>query len=257
MYDEPYRWAEAIANRREYLDEQLMAGSPIVGIACQDGALLLTVGKGQQKIFEVYDRIAFAAIGHPADIEKLRNAAIDTAHVEGFHRSPADVTLQRLVNFNLGPMMKRAFDEIIGSPYIAKVLMAELSFRTDTPLFYTVHYDGAFKSTERFAAIAGRDDAEQMMRNHLSRFEEEPLQPLSEALRSALEVWSAGRLASRSEEPLKEEEVFPADEIHETLRQETGEGNVEACLLTGARPGKNKFRRVTQTEVRSALARYL
>ncbi|MBI4530139.1 MAG: 20S proteasome subunit A/B [Candidatus Latescibacteria bacterium] len=257
MYDEPYRWAEAIANRREYLDEQLRAGSPIVGITCQDGALLLTVGKGQRKIFEVYDRIAFAAIGHPADIEKLRNAAIDVAHVEGFHRSPADVTLQRLVNFSLGPMMKRAFDEIIGSPYIAKVLMAELSFRTETPLFYTVHYDGAFKSTERFAVIAGRDDAEQVMRNHVSRREGKSLQPFHEALCSALEAWSVGWIASRSEELLSGEEAFPDDEIHETLRRETGEGDVEAGLLTGARSGKNKFRSVTEAEIRSALARYL
>ena len=28
MIEEPYRWVEAIANRREYIETQLAAGSP-------------------------------------------------------------------------------------------------------------------------------------------------------------------------------------------------------------------------------------
>ena len=32
MIEEPYRWVEAIANRREYIETQLAAGSPIAAL---------------------------------------------------------------------------------------------------------------------------------------------------------------------------------------------------------------------------------
>jgi hypothetical protein len=35
----------------------------------------------------------FAALGHPVDIERIRQAAIEAAHLEGFNRSTRDVTL--------------------------------------------------------------------------------------------------------------------------------------------------------------------
>ena len=70
MIEEPYRWVEAIATRRDYIEMQLATGSPVVAVGYTDGILLLTVG--QQKLFEIYDRIALGAIGHPGDIERLR-----------------------------------------------------------------------------------------------------------------------------------------------------------------------------------------
>ena len=109
MLEEPYRWVEAINNRREYVEDQLASGSPVVGTTYADGVLLLTATPGPRKLFEVYDELAFAAVGHPADIEKLRKAVIDIAHLEGFNLSANDVTLQRLVSFGIGPLMKAAF----------------------------------------------------------------------------------------------------------------------------------------------------
>ena len=37
MLEEPYRWVEAINNRREYLEDQLSAGSPVVGMTYAGG----------------------------------------------------------------------------------------------------------------------------------------------------------------------------------------------------------------------------
>ena len=75
MIEEPYRWVEAIANRREYIETQLASGSPIAAVGYRDGILFLTLGQARQKIFEIYDRIAMGAIGHPGDIERLRIVA--------------------------------------------------------------------------------------------------------------------------------------------------------------------------------------
>ena len=43
MLDEPYRWADAVSNRREYIEDQLRGGSPVVGLGYKGGALLLVV----------------------------------------------------------------------------------------------------------------------------------------------------------------------------------------------------------------------
>src|SRR5438045_8162809 len=120
MIEEPYRWVEAIANRREYIETQLASGSPIVALSYAGGILLLTVGR--QKLFEIYDRIALGAIGHPGDIERLRMAAIELASTEGFTRSASDVWLRRLAYYSLSAVMQNAFDDIYGHPFLARWL---------------------------------------------------------------------------------------------------------------------------------------
>ena len=76
MTEEPYRWLEAIGNRREYIRDQLKGGTPVFAVSRPEGILLVGVGQGMSKVFEIYDRHGFAAIGHPVDIEKIRQAAI-------------------------------------------------------------------------------------------------------------------------------------------------------------------------------------
>src|SRR6188508_2864602 len=143
MIEEPYRWVEAIANRREYIEGQLAPGSPIASLGYRDGILFLTVGQTRQKVFEIYDRIAMGAIGHPGDIERLRMAAIELASTEGFTRSAADVSLRRLAYYSLSPVMKAAFEQVYGAPYLARLLFAEVGSRPEDDLFLRVEYDGA------------------------------------------------------------------------------------------------------------------
>ena len=107
MIEEPYRWVEAIANRREYIENQLAGGSPIVGLSFPGGILLVTVSQERQKIFEIYDRISMGGIGHPGDIERLRMTAIEVCSTEGFTRSPDDVSLRRLASYSMSPMLTK------------------------------------------------------------------------------------------------------------------------------------------------------
>ena len=52
MIEEPYRWVEAIANRREYVEGQLAPGSPIAALGYREGILFVTLGQTRQKLFE-------------------------------------------------------------------------------------------------------------------------------------------------------------------------------------------------------------
>src|SRR3954464_11090073 len=157
MIEEPYRWVEAIANRAEYIETQLASGSPIVALGFRDGILFLTLGKTRQKLFEIYDRIAMGAIGHPGDIERLRMAAIELASTEGFTRSAADVSLRRLAYYSLSPLMKTAFEQIFGAPYLARMIFAELGAKPADDLFLRVEYDGAIASNGGTATQARQD----------------------------------------------------------------------------------------------------
>ena len=145
MTEEPYRWLEAVANRREYVREQLKDGSPALAACLADGILLLGVGGGQSKVFELFDRLALAGLGHPADIEKIRQAAIDAAHTEAFTRAPEDVSLRRLVSFGLSPQLKTNFEQIFNAPFLVELLLAEVGSEPAKDLLLRLHFDGSFQ----------------------------------------------------------------------------------------------------------------
>jgi proteasome alpha subunit len=146
MTEEPYRWLEAITNRREYIEDQLAPGRPVVALSAEPGILLMTVKTSTPKLFEIYDHLALGSLGHPADIEKVRQAAIDAAHLEGFARSPGDVTARRLVSYNLAPALKNAFEQIFSAPLLFRGIMAELGATSADDVLWRLDYDGSFSA---------------------------------------------------------------------------------------------------------------
>ena len=157
MTEEPYRWLEAIGNRREYVREQLKGGSPAFAVKTTDGILTLAVGSGQSKVFELFDRHALAALGHPADIEKIRQAAIDAAHMEAFTRAPEDVSLRRLISFGLSPQLKTNFEQIFSAPFLIEMLLVELGDKPETDVVVRLHFDGGFQIATTAVTVAAAD----------------------------------------------------------------------------------------------------
>ncbi|HSI83400.1 MAG: proteasome subunit alpha [Candidatus Methylacidiphilales bacterium] len=157
MIDEPYRWLEAVQNRREYIEDRISGGLPLVAIAGTPGVLLIGPRASTPKIFEIYDRLALGCLGHPADLEKVRQAAIDAAHVEGFSRSPHDVTARRLVNYALGPALKNAFEQIVAAPLLFRGLLAELQADSTSAgdAVWMLEYDGTWRSATGPEAARG------------------------------------------------------------------------------------------------------
>ena len=155
MNEEPYRWLEAVENRREYVREQLKGGSPAFSVKLPDGILLVAIGSGNSKVFELFDRHALAALGHPADIEKIRQAAIDAAHTEAFTRAPEDVSLRRLVGFGLSPQLKTNFEQIFSAPFLIEMLLAELHNDPANDLLVRLHFDGSFEFVTSPVVVVG------------------------------------------------------------------------------------------------------
>lgn len=259
MIEEPYRWVEAIANRREYIEDQLRRGSPVVLLNYTDGLLLLTVSRETRKIFEIYDRIAFAALGHPADIERMRLVAIDLAHIEGFNRAVNDVSLRRLVNFGMSPALKGAFEQVYGPPHIVKMMLAELGVDAEHDGIVKLDYDGSMgrseiEMKEPFDVLAGTDKAQDQMLKHLVDNNGNSRRSLDDALQLAARTWAVGmETAERSGESEKEqvpiEDIDPAKVLKERLKAR----HVEAGVLERSRPEASKFRLLEDKEIRAAL----
>ena len=108
-------------------------------------------------MFELFDRHALAGLGHPADIEKIRQAAIDAAHVEAFTRAPEDVSLRRLVGFGLGPQLKTNFEQIFSAPFLVELVLAELGPEPGRDLFFRLHFDGSYQTQFGGAVVAASD----------------------------------------------------------------------------------------------------
>src|ERR1700736_2091027 len=258
MIEEPYRWVEAIANRREYIETQLASGSPIAAVGYRDGILFLTLGQARQKIFEIYDRIAMGAIGHPGDIERLRMAAIELASTEGFTRSAADVFLRRLAHYSLSPVMKNAFEQVYGAPYLARLLFAEVGPKPEEDLFLRVEYDGAIatngaavsQTRQHFAVLSATRQSAELMESFLKK-EHSANGTLPEAIKTALDAWNVGHMAL-GEDGTKELPERAAISKH---RQEQLAGaGIEAAVLERNSRTAIRYRNLSDEEARSSIA---
>jgi proteasome alpha subunit len=256
MYEEPYKWVEAVGNRRQYLDDQFKQGSPVVALAYEAGILLLTVSKGTSKLYEIYDRLALGGMGHPADLEKLRFSLLEMAHVEGFNRSPSDVTGSRMVKYGIAPVIKQAFEEVFKAPFIIKILLAELGPKAGKEMFLVINYDGTFEEGGHCAVLAATKAVEQEM---LKSLRAEPASgSLDHAVGAALRAWALGdRLqrraadadSDRTPESPPDGSAVDASSLYAHVRETAAEKTIECAVLDRNQPGSSKYRALAPDEL--------
>jgi proteasome alpha subunit len=266
-----YDWNQSLQQRNEYVEDRLKDGSPIVALSYDDGILMLTLrGSTQRKIFEVYDRLILGALGKQSDIESLRLAAIDTAHKEGFERSPDDVSIQRLVGFSLSPAIKRVYNDQQSIPLTLRAVFVEMNRDPDGDHFFVLGYDGEFRTQTRCAVAAGTPYAEEQAEASLRDARPATLQ---DALRTALVAWGVGRsrLSPRSNQADEDDEEFdplregggggdaprvaddPAVAIREALKDKAV---IEAAILNRNSARESKFRLLKDAELDDVLRDY-
>lgn len=260
MYEEPYRWVEAVGNRRQYLDDQLKEGTPVVGVAYEHGILLMTMSKGTPKLYEIYDRLALGGMGHPADLEKLRFNLLEMAHVEGFNRSASDVTGSRLVKYGIAPVIKQAFEEVFKAPFIVKLLLAEIGQKAGKDGFLTVNYDGTFEEKSRYAVLAAASAVEQKMTGYLRQ---QSIASLKDAVDTAIRTWAVGDRAQRQalegaegHDEAKtgpDQQVPDPETLYAHLRRCIPEKTIECALLDRHAQGPSKYRTLGADELETVL----
>ena len=259
MIEEPYRWVEAVANRREYVDTQLASGAPIAAVGCRDGIVFVTLGRTRQKLFEIYDRIGMGAIGHPGDIERLRMAAIELASTEGFTRAAADVSLRRLAYYSLSPVLKAAFEQIYGAPYLARMLFAEVGATPSEDLFLRVEYDGAIATNgasfgaapQAFGVLSGTQISTELMEAFL-REAHDATATAARAVAIALDAWTVGKMALGDDGA---RELPVRDAIATEREKHLASNAVEGAILERTGNTAIRYRPLTEKEISAAADR--
>lgn len=182
----PFDWQEGIGFRAQYVEGRLEQGLPIVAASVDAGILVLTYRRNARKVFEVYDRLLYSAIGRQADVEALRVAAVDFASQEGYRRSEHDVTVERVVAALSAPVQK-AFSDFSTSPIVARCLFAEVGNTPADDRFFVLDYDGDYRSVTGSCVIAGDDERRKAIESALNTDAlagQSPEQAASELLRA-------------------------------------------------------------------------
>jgi len=245
----PYDWQHTLTQKIDYVEDRLRLGNPVVGISSKDGVLILTLKKTQGKIYEIYDRLAFAGIGNPSDLENIRHSTVDFCHAEGFQRSAEDVTIQRVVGFAISPAIKKRFSDPFQSPLIIRGLFTQVGREPQDDLFYTLNYDGEFTPSPDAAVLAGTGNGIRWMELVLwgksGRRKTKTAPKLETALEKAVRAWAIGNWATKSNEDalvVPSESVMPSDtELNKIAKETFKEAEIEAALMTRS---KDKDRRL-------------
>ncbi|NUL81965.1 MAG: hypothetical protein HUU60_04465 [Armatimonadetes bacterium] len=234
----PYDWQESVNRREEFVRLRLRDGSPVVAASCAEGVLIMSVRRRSPKIYEIYDKLVYGALGAQSDVEALRIAAIDFAHQEGFARSPDDVTIQRVVGVALSPAVKRAFGDPTISPLVARGLFAEVADQLEEDKFFTLGYDGDYAPQKNRAVVAGDDKAEEAATSRLKHGG-----TIDEALPSCLLAWGAAKASIELEEEPTDDQAISA------LKTAIEQGEIEAAILERRTHRENRFRRIDHETV--------
>ena len=127
-------------------------------IACEAGILFVAPNPSSalRKFSEMYDRIAFAAVGRYNEFETLRKAGVRYADMTGFQYDRRDVTARGLADW---------YAQLLGSlftdsskPYEVEIVVAEVGKTADADQIYRIMFDGSVAEEHGFVVMGGQAD---------------------------------------------------------------------------------------------------
>jgi proteasome alpha subunit len=179
---------QLMKDRADYARKGIARGRSNVVLQYADGILFVAenASKALHKISEVYDRIAFAAVGRYNEFENLRVAGVRLADLTGYTYDRRDVTGRTIANAyaqTLGAIFSGAGEK----PYEVEIVVAEVgdsAVGAEGDTIYRLTYDGSVADEHGFVAMGGQAE-------HITGLLKERYVPgatLAEALRLAVDV---------------------------------------------------------------------
>jgi proteasome alpha subunit len=217
---------QLMRDKADYARKGVARSRSSVVLQYSGGILLVTpnVSSVLHKISEIYDRIAFAAVGRYNEYEVLRKAGVTYADVTGYRFDRGDVTARGLANW-YAQELGRSSSEPTGKPYEVEIVVAEVGLKPDGDQIYRIFWDGIVSDEPGFVAFGGQ--ADQVTAVLKERFSDG--MSLTEALGAALaalttQASSSGSNGSQSELTAANLEVAILDRAraHRTFRRLTG-----------------------------------
>jgi proteasome alpha subunit len=150
---------QVMRDRSEYARKGISRGRSVVVLLYADGVLFVAenASSALHKVSEIYDRIAFAAVGKYNEFENLRVAGIRLADLRGYSYDRRDVTARALAN---------AYAQTLGTifteqpkPYEVELCVGEVGAAPDDDQLYRLTYDGTIVDEPGFLVMGGQADA--------------------------------------------------------------------------------------------------
>ena len=173
---------QVMKDKADYARKGIARGRSGVVIQYAGGILFVAPNPSRalHKISEIYDRIAFAAVGRYNEYENLRKAGV----------TYADVTARGIANW-YAQQLGTIFTES-NKPFEVEIIVAEVGENIDADQIYRITFDGSVADEHGFAAIGGQaDQVATALKESYS-----PEMSLTEALSAALAALSAPAGAS-------------------------------------------------------------
>ena len=159
-------------------------------------------------------------------------------------------SLRRLAHYSLSPVMKTAFEQVYGAPYLARLLFAEIGPSAEQDLFLRLDCDGSIASAgagrDPFGAISGTREATQAIETHL-RAEHRADSTFAASLEVALDAWAAAQIVNTDTKQAPSRE-----QITKERAERSQNSSVEAALLERSNERAIRYRQLTADEIRSA-----
>ena len=149
---------QIMKDKSDYARKGIARGRSVLAMQYADG--ILFVGENPNgalhKISEIYDRIAFAAVGKYNEFENLRLAGVRYADLRGYQYDRRDVTSRGLANAyaqTLGTIFTES-----GKPYEVELVVAEVGDTQTEDQMYRLTYDGSVAEEHGFIVMGGNSD---------------------------------------------------------------------------------------------------
>ena len=146
---------QLMKDRSDYARKGIARGKPVVAVEYADGILFLADNPSTHlyKISEIYDRIAFAAVGKYSEFENLRIAGVRLADLRGYSYGREDVTAKSIANAYSQGLANIFTQEM--KPYEVELLVAQVGERPEDNELFHILYDGSVTDEDGFVAMGG------------------------------------------------------------------------------------------------------
>lgn len=150
---------QIIKDKADYARKGIGRGRSVIVLQYADGILFVAENPSRalHKISEIYDKIAFAAVGKYNEFENLRQAGVRFADLRGFSYDRSDVTARSLAN---------AYAQTLGTvftespkPYEIEIVVAEVGDTQAQDQLYRLTFDGSVADEHGFVAMGGSAEA--------------------------------------------------------------------------------------------------
>jgi proteasome alpha subunit len=218
---------QAMKDKADYARKGIARGRNSVVLQYDEGILFVAPNPSGalHKISEIYDRIAFAAVGRYNEYENLRKAGVRFADTTGYTYDRRDVTARALANW---------YAQILGTiftdsnkPFEVEIVVAEVGDSAADDQMYRITFDGSVADEHGFVAMGGQ--ADQLSAVLKERYTDG--MPLSGALGAALAA-----LGSNGEQPTAgqlEVAMLVRGRAHRAFRRLTGSRLAELLAAAG------------------------